>query len=161
VKEETAFSAIVVCVVVALGIGTAYFPAGGSATNSRSSDTYFTSSCSITGIGGLELQVVSDSTGYAVAGAAVSAVDMLGCGGENQIVYVDNFTASTGGWLTPVFPSQAVPGGVLSFSVVYQGKTYTFTSEIVPVGTNCVTLHVPSGSVTTSTVMNGNGSYCS
>ena len=127
-------------------------------TEVSASDTFF--SCSITGIGGFELLVASDSTGAPVSGESINAVDHLGCDSAQQVVYLDNFTAGQGGWLTPVFPSQATPGGQLNFTVSYQGKTYNFSDEVPPIGTSCVTLHVPSGSVTTKTVMNGSGSYC-
>jgi hypothetical protein len=60
-----------------------------------------------------------------------------------------------GGWLTPVFPSQAEPGGQFSFTIVYQGSTYRFTETVPPIGMDCVTLHVPSGDVTQATIMNG------
>ena len=126
--------------------------------------------CSITGVGGFEFRVVSDSTGTPVSGENIKAVDRLGCNGQNQVVYLDsfsrpvyvtNFTESDGGWLVPDFPSQATVGGGLSFTITYQGATYAFNSEYPPIGTNCVTLHVPSGTVTSTAVMNGNGSYCS
>jgi hypothetical protein len=61
----------------------------------------------------------------------------------------------------PDFPSQATPAGGLSFTITYQGGTYTFTASVLPVGTNCVTLRVPSGNLTITSVTNGNGSYCS
>jgi hypothetical protein len=130
----------------------------GTSVNSAS-DTYLTS-CSVTGIGGFELRVVSDSTGAPVSGETINAVDRLGCNDQTQVVYLNNFYEGEGGWLTPVFPNQAEPGGELSFTVIYQGGTYKFSSEVPPIGTACVTLHVPSGNVTTTTVMNGNGSYC-
>jgi len=126
--------------------------------------------CSITGVGGFEFRVVSDSTGSPVSGETIKAVNRLGCGSDNQVVYLDsfsqpeyccNFTETNGGWLVPDFPSQATVGGLLDFTVTYQGVTYTFDSGFPPVGTNCVTLHVPSGNATTVFVMNGSGSYCS
>jgi len=125
--------------------------------------------CSITGVGGFEFRVLSDSTGTPVSGESIKAIDRLGCNEQNQVVYLDkfsppvygtNFTESDGGWLVPDFPSQATVGGGLSFTITYQGATYTFNSGYPPVGTNCVTLRVPSGNVTRNTVMNGNGSYC-
>jgi len=126
------------------------------------SDTYVTS-CVITGIGGFEFRVVSDSTGAFVSGETIRAVDLLGCNNENQVVYLDNFSESQGdgGWLVPDFPSQATPAGQLSFTITYQGETYDFTAYIPPIGTNCATFHVPSGNVSSTTVMNGSGSYCS
>jgi hypothetical protein len=141
--------------------------AGGSVTGASvntSSDTYLTT-CSVSGVGGLQLRILSDSSGLSVSGEAVSAVERLGCDtaggtGETQVVYLDNFSVGQGGWLTPVFPNQATPGGQLSFTVMYQGETYSFSAAISPTGTSCVTLHVPSGNVTTAMVMNGQGSYC-
>jgi hypothetical protein len=129
-----------------------------------SSDTYLTA-CSVTGIGGFQFLIVSDSTGAPVTGETINAVDRLGCDivgqtAEMQVVYLDSFSVGQGGWLTPVFPNQAEPGGQLSFTVTYQGQTYSFSATVPPIGTSCVTLHVPSGNVTTATVMNGQGSYC-
>lgn len=133
--------------------------------SSTASDTFLTR-CSVTGVGGFELRVVSDSTGLPVTGESINAVDTLGCqiagqAAEDQVVYIRSFSVGQGGWLTPVFPAQATPGGELNFTMRYQSGTYNFTSAVPPIGTACVTLHVPSGNVTTSTVMNGSGSYCS
>jgi len=126
------------------------------------SNTYLTS-CVITGVGGFEFRVVSDSTGAPVSGETIKAVDGVTCNGENQVVYLDNFSASQGGggWLVPDWPSEATPAGGLSFTISYQGGTYNFTTDIPPIGTNCATFHIPSGNVTSTTVMNGSGSYCS
>ena len=129
-----------------------------------SSDTFLTQ-CTVSGAGGFALLIVSDSTGAPVSGETVNAVDTLGCDitgqpAEAQVVYLDNFSVGQGGWLTPVFPDQAQAGGELNFTVSYQGGTYHFSAEVLPVGSSCVTLHVPSGNVTTMTVMNGEGSYC-
>jgi hypothetical protein len=125
------------------------------------SNTYLTS-CSISGVGGFEFQIVSDSTGARVSGEIIRAVDRLGCNGQDQVVYLDNFSESQrgGGWLVPDFPSQATPAGKLSFTISYEGGTYNFTAYVPPVGTSCDTFHIPSGNVTNTTVMNGNGSYC-
>jgi hypothetical protein len=122
-------------------------------TTVSATNTYFTS-CSITGIGGFELRIVSDSTNSPVSGETVNAVDTLGCDNQTQVLYLNNFSESQGGWLTPVSP-QAAPGGQLSFTVVYQGATYKFTEPVPPVGADCVTLHVPSGNVTRATNMSG------
>jgi hypothetical protein len=124
-----------------------------------SSDTFLTQ-CSVTGVGGFQFRVISDSTGAAVSGETINATDRLGCdivgqAAEAQVVYLDNFSVGQGGWLTPVFPYQATPGGGLNFTVSYQGETYNFSAVVPPIGTSCVTLHVPSGSVTTTTVSNG------
>ena len=126
------------------------------------SNTYVTS-CIITGVGGFEFRVVSDSTGAPVTGETITAVDRLGCGSLPQVVYLDNFSESQGGggWLVPDFPTQATPAGGLSFTITYLGGTYTFTASIPPVGTHCATLYVPSGNVTITFVANGSGSYCS
>jgi hypothetical protein len=134
----------------------------GLQTSTSESDTYVTS-CIITGVGGFEFKVVSDSTGTPITGESISAVDRLGCGDEEQVVYIDNFSESQGGggWLVPDFPSQATPAGGLSFTITYQGGTYYFTAYVAPVGTNCATFHIPSGNITTTLVANGSGSYCS
>jgi hypothetical protein len=124
------------------------------------SDIFFTKTCVITGIGGFALRVVSDSTGVPVAGEGINAVGHLGCGSIPQIVYLNNFTVEQGGWLTPVFPKQATPGGELSFTVSFQGRTYDFSAGVAPVGSACVTLHVPSGKVSYVSAMNGQGFYC-
>lgn len=123
-------------------------------TNVTAANTYLTS-CSVTGIGGFELRIVSDSTNSPVSGETVNAVATLGCDSQTQVIYLNNFSESQGGWLTPVFPNQAEPGNQLSFTVVYQGATYKLTGLVPPVGTACVTLHVPSGNVTRVTNMSG------
>ncbi len=128
------------------------------------SDTYLTS-CFPSSIGGFQFLIISDSTGAPVGGETVNAVDTLGCDivgqpPETQTVYLDNFTVGQGGWLTPVFPNQALAGGKLTFTVIYQGETYAFSATVPPLGTSCVTLRVPSGNVTTASVVNGEGSYC-
>ena len=155
--------AVIVVTLLAVGFVGYYESTAGTEKN-----TYL--QCSITGVGGFEFRVVSDSTGTPVSGESIKAVDRLGCNVQSQVVYlndfsrpvyVTNFTESDGGWLVPDFPSQATVGGGLSFTITYQGATYAFESGYPPIGTNCVTLHVPSGNVTSSTVMNGNGSYCS
>ena len=130
----------------------------------NATDVYLTT-CVVTGIGGLELRIVSDSTNASVSGEVVNAVDTLGCDivgnpPETQIVHIDSFSVGQEGWLTPVFPNQAESGGQLSFTVVYQGSTYHFTATVPPIGTSCVTLHVPSANLTTTSVMNGQGSNC-
>ena len=133
----------------------------GLQTSTSESDTYLTS-CTITGIGGFEFRVISDSTGKPIGGETIKAVDRVGCNAENQVVYLDTFSESQGGggWLVPDWPSGATPAGGLSFIISYQGGLYNFTADIPPVGTNCATFHIPSGSMNSTTVMNGNGSYC-
>ena len=134
----------------------------GPQTSTSEINTYVTS-CIITGVGGFEFKVVSDATGAPISGVTITAINRLGCDGENQVVYIDNFSESQGGggWLVPDFPSQATPAGGLSFTIMYQGGTYYFTASVAPVGTNCATFYIPSGNMTSTTVMNGNGSYCS
>jgi hypothetical protein len=143
--------------------------------------TSFYANCAIS-IGGFELRVLSEYTGLPVTGEKINAVDTLTITGATssngvgratvtlspttteapgQTVYLDNFSAGKGGWLTPIFPPQSCPAGNLNFTVAYQDKAYNFSETIPPIGSECVTLHVPSGSVTAKTVMNGNGSYCS
>lgn len=153
--------AVVAVILLAVGLGVYYESTTGTGKSiSSPSNTYFTS-CSVTGVGGFEFRVASDSTGAPVSGETIKAVDRCGCNGQNQVVYLDNFSESQGGggWLVPDFPSQATPAGQLSFTVSYQGGTYNFTTLIPPIGTNCVTFRIPSGNVTT--VTNANGSYCS
>jgi hypothetical protein len=129
---------------------------GGSETN-----TYLTS-CVISGVGGFEFRIVSDFAGTTITGDTIMATDRVGCNAENQVVYLNSFSQSRGGggWLVPNWPSQATQAGQLSFTVSYQGGIYNFTTNIPPVGTNCVTLFVPSGNMNSTTVMNGSGSYC-
>ncbi len=128
------------------------------------SETYLTN-CIVSGIGGFELRVVSDSTGAPVSGENVTAIDELGCDivgqpAQTQVVRITNFSVGNGSWLTPIFPAQAEAGGRLNFTIAYQGQTYNFVASVPGIGTNCVVLHLPSGSVTSTTVMNGSGSYC-
>ena len=132
----------------------------GLQTSTSEINTYL--SCSITGVGGFEFKVVSDSTGAPISGETITAINRLGCDDENQVVYLHNFSESQGGggWLVPDFPSQATPAGQLSFTILYQGGTYYFTAYVAPVGTNCATFHIPSGNITSTTEMNGSGSYC-
>ena len=115
-------------------------------------------------IGGFQLRIVSDSSGTPVTGEAINATGTLGvdCNGqlEIQVVHIYRFSIGQMGWLMPIFPSQALEGGNLNFTVAYQGKTYNFAAGFPPVGTDCATLSVPSGTVTRTTVMNGIGSYC-
>ena len=158
-RRKIAFALLAVALLVA---GVVAYGLVTRPTNSANfeSDTFVTS-CTVTGVGGFELRIASDSTNASVTGASISAVDSLGCGGETQTVYLDSFTTEEGGWLVPIFPSQATPAGQLAITVIYQGSTYFFHSDIPPIGTSCVTLFVPSGNEDNTTVMNGNGSYCS
>jgi hypothetical protein len=109
------------------------------------------------GQGVMQLLVVSDSTGTPVTGESINAVNNLSCGdNEEQIVYVNNFTVGQGDWLTPVLPGQAVRYGWLNFTVTYQSATYHFPTQYpIFFGKECVTLHVPSGNVSTTTMSAG------
>ena len=131
--------------------------------NSTSESNTYLTSCSITGVGGFEFKVVSDSTRTPISGETITAINRLGCGDENQVVYLDNFSESQGGggWLVPDFPNEATPAGQLSFTISYQGGTYYFTTYVAPAGTNCATFYIPSGNMTNTKVMNGSGSFCS
>jgi len=106
-------------------------------------------------LGGFAFRLVSDSTGAPVNADSVNMVDRLGCNYENQAVYLDNFSYLGVGWFTPVFPSQATLGGGLNITATYEGKTYNFSGYYAPVGTDCVTLRVPSGNVNSTFVANG------
>jgi hypothetical protein len=124
----------------------------------------FTNNC-VVSTGGFEFRVVSDSTGRPVSGETINAVDKMPCQNNNGVFYVDNFSEGQEGWLMPIAPPYVIQGGGyvsgrLNFTVTYQGRSYNFTAGPPPIGTNCVTLHIPSGTVTSSTVMNGYGSYC-
>ena len=106
------------------------------------------------GEGAFQLRVVSDSGGVPVRGEIINGVNDFACGNNEQVVYINNFTAGPGGWLTPVLPIQATPYGSLNFTVAYQGVTYHFSANYpIFFGKECVTLHVPSGNVT-MTAMN-------
>jgi hypothetical protein len=155
-RESGAILATLVVALLALSlVGYEYLlgTTGGFVTGTSvniGSDSFLTG-CTILGQGGLELRVVSDFTGIPVHGESVNAVDRLGCNSATQVVYFDNFSMGQGGWLGPVFPAQAMPAGVLNFTVIYQGTIYNLSAAITPMGTTCVTLHVPSGKVTTAT----------
>jgi len=137
----------------------------GLPTNINTTSDTFLTNCVVSGIGGFELHVVSDSTGTPVSGENVTAIDELGCDivgepAQTQVVRITNFSVGNGGWFTPIFPAQAEAGGRLNFTIAYQGQTYNFVANVPGIGTNCVVLHLPSGNVTSTTVMNGSGSYC-
>jgi hypothetical protein len=130
-------------------------------TSESASNTFISSTilvpCTGQGQGVVELLVVSDSTGAPVIGESINAVNNLSCGeNEQQVVYVNNFTVGQGGWLTPILPNQAAPYGWLNFTVTYQGAIYHFPAKYpVFFGKECVTLHVPSGNVTTTAMAAG------
>jgi hypothetical protein len=115
-------------------------------TSESERDTFANSSCPDTGAGVIELLVVSDSTGAPVTGESINAVNSLDCNGE-QVVYLNNFTIGQGGWLTPVLPAQAQAFGWLNFTITYEGATYHLPTMYPVLGKDCVTLHVPSGEV--------------
>ena len=95
-----------------------------------------------------------------MAGESINAVGRLGCCSIPQVVYLNNFTVEQGGWLTPVFPKHATPGGELNFTVAFQGRRYDFSAGVAPIGSACVTLHVPSGKITYASATNGEDSFC-
>ena len=156
-------SGVIVAALFAVGFAGYYQSTTGTEKVANSPTNTYLTSCSITGVGGLEFRVVSTITGAPLSGETTRVVDRVGCGGQNQVVYLDNFSESQGGggWLVPDFPSQATPAGQLSFTITYQGETYNFVTYVPPIGTNCVTFHIPSGNMTSTTVMNGSGSFCS
>jgi hypothetical protein len=96
---------------------------------------------------------VSDSSGLPVSGETVNEVYSGSCSNqtfsETEVVYVRTFTVGPGGWIY----NGDYPGG--NFTVVYEGRAYAFSGAAPPIGTNCVTLRVPSGNVTS--VMAGGG----
>ena len=174
-------SIVGVVIVVSLGIGIYLSPLANSqqstsvqATTSSLAYTTYTNTmyaasvninlsdyCPQVSAGGFEFRLVSDITGAPVNPNSISAVDMLECNGENQVANINEFSYIGRGWIVPVFPSQAMYGGGLNITVTYEGETFNFTGGIPPIGTDCVTLHVPSGNVSSLTIMNGSGSYCS
>jgi hypothetical protein len=120
-------------------------------TSVASESDIFLTACAPSGPG-FWLRILSDSTGAPVSGETVNAVDKFECSNgqstNSQIVYLDNFSVGEGGWLTPVWPRQAVNWGTLNFTITYEGGTWNFSAEAYNVGLSCVTLHVPSGNVT-------------
>jgi hypothetical protein len=126
-------------------------------TRVTETDTFLNSSICFApgGDGGFGLRVVSDSTGAPVSGETVNAVMTDVCippraSAETEVVYIEIFSVGQGGWLTPDTQGQVWNVGDLNFTVSYQGHAYNFVSKeaFPPVGSNCVTLHVPSGNVT-------------
>lgn len=125
-------------------------------TKVTESDTLFTASClPSTGGGGFQFRVVSDSTGQPVSGETVNAANRDSCSNqtasETQVVYVGTFVVGRDGWMTPDNLNY-IGTAPSDFTVVYEGATYTFSARAPPIYTDCVTLHVPSGNVTTATV---------
>jgi hypothetical protein len=121
--------------------------------------------CFDTGGGAFQLRVVLDYIGFPIHGEKVNAEYMtpicIGFGPSTpQAVYIDNFSAGKGGWLTPIYPPNVPSPGNLNITVTYLGQVYNFSELVPPIRGECVTLHVPSGRVTTTTVTNANGSYC-
>lgn len=139
-----------------------YIP-GGIPTGA--SDSFFPSNFSCyPSVGGFEFQILSDYSGEPLAGATISAVSTLGvdCDGQSykQVVYIDNFSVGQQGWIMPIYPSNAIAGGIVNITLGYQGMAYTFSGNYPGVGSNCISISLPSGAITNSTVMNGIGSYC-
>lgn len=155
--------AVAVVALLVVGFAAYYESTAGTRKNPGSPPNTYITSCSITGVGGFEFQVVSSTTGAPISGENITAVDRVDCGGQNQVVYLDSFSESKGGggWLVPDYPIQAIPAGQLVFTIAYQGGTYSFTAYVPPFGTNCVTFQIHSGNTTSTAVMNGSGSYCS
>lgn len=97
----------------------------------------------------MELQVVSDTTGMPVqqGAPAVSAVYRFGCAGvefqESETLYLESVSEGSSGWFD--FP---ITLGAYNFTVNYAGHTYLFPGGSYPDSTTCVTLAVPSGTVT-------------
>jgi hypothetical protein len=155
-----AAAAIVIALIIIIGV-VAYYQAALAEAESgfvtgTSVDTQFTASgCVDTGGGALQLRLISDYFGFPIHGELINAQYMTpNCGPGSappQPVYIANFTAKTGGWLTPVYPSGTPSPGELNFSVAYGGTTYTFNESVPAVGAACVTLHIPSGGLTTLT----------
>jgi len=159
-------------VLVLLVVGSAVYyevtlgEASSGFVTGTSVDTQFTKiACFDTGAGSFQLRVVSDYIGFPIHGEKVNAEYVtptcIGFGPSTpQVVHIDNFSAGNGGWLTPIYPPGAPSPGALNLTVAYQGRDYNFSESVPPLGGECVTLHVPSGSVTTKTVASANGSYC-
>jgi hypothetical protein len=130
---------------------TSYTPSTSYVTGTSidsANDTFMNGSCVDAGAGMVELRVVSNSTGVPVTGESVNAVNDLNCGYGNQLLYLNNFTVSQGGWLMPILPNQAQAFGWLNFTVSYQGATYQIPTRFGPFEVVCVTLRVPTGNVT-------------
>jgi hypothetical protein len=137
----------------------------GFVTGTSAADQLTKIACFDAGAGAFQLRVVSDYIGFPIHGEKVSAEyttpTCIGFGESTpQVVYIDNFSAGKGGWLTPIYPPNVPSPGDLNFTVAYLGKVYNFSELVPPIGGECTTLHVPSGSVTTKTVTSANGSYC-
>lgn len=151
---------LLVLLLAAVGVYLGFGGEGGGPASARV-DTFVTD-CTVTGVGGFEFMVVSSATGEPVTAVNITAVDTLGCGARTQRVFLDSFSPSPGGggWLVPDFPTQATPGGMLTFTIAYQGGSYRFTAYVPSTGTNCVTFQVPTEGSVSTTATNGNGSYC-
>ena len=124
-------------------------------TNSTYVNTFFTNSCVITAGGGFQFRVLSDSTGAPVNPTSAIAVNSVSCNSEPQVVYTNVFLYLGGGWYAPVLPTQATYAGGFTVTLTYAGKTYNFSGAGAPIGTDCITLHVPSGNMSALTSMSG------
>jgi hypothetical protein len=157
----TGAAVIVLALIIAVGVAAYYQAALAEATSGfvtgTSVDTQVTgTACTSTGGGALQIRLVSDYLGFPVHGELINAqYTTPSCDGAGsttpQVIHVANFSAGTGGWLTPIYPPQAPSPGELNFTVASGGKTYTFDESVPSVGAECVTLHVPSGGVTSAT----------
>jgi hypothetical protein len=152
---------IVIALLIAVGVAAYYQAEFAEASTGfvtgTSVDTQVTgTACTDTGGGALQIRLVSDYLGFPVHGELVDAQyttpDCDGAGSTTpQVIHIANFSAGTGGWLTPIYPPQAPTPDELNFTVASGGKTYAFDESVPTVGAECVTLHVPSGSVTSAT----------
>ena len=132
---------------------TATISQGTTAAASTHVNTYLTG-CFPTGGASMELLVLSDTTGMPVqqGGLDVSAVFSSGCNNVPEIVYFDNVTSGSGGWIG--FPHQSPDdddiAGRYNFSLTYEGQTYFFQGFSHPASTTCMTIKLPSGVVTSA-----------
>jgi hypothetical protein len=157
----TGAAVIVLALIIAVGVAAYYQAELAEATSGfvtgTSVDTQVTgTACTSTGGGALQIRLVLDYLGFPVHGELINAqYTTPSCDGAGsattQVIHIANFSAGTGGWLTPIYPPQAPSPGELNFTVASGGKTYTFDESVPSVGAECVTLHVPSGAVTSST----------
>ena len=158
----TGAAVTVIALLIAVGVAAYYQAELAEATSGfvtgTSVDTQVTgTACTNTGGGALQIRLVSDYLGFPVHGELINALYTTpscddGAGSTTpQVIHVANFSAGTGGWLTPIYPPQAPSPGELNFTVASGGRTYVFDELVPSVGAECVTLHVPSGSVTSAT----------
>jgi hypothetical protein len=96
----------------------------------------------------MQLQVVSEATGTPVpqGAPAVSAVVEYGCQGINIDVAVTLYFAKVSEGSSGWFDMPSITGE-FNLTVAYAGYTYTFRAGAYPESTTCLTLAVPSGTV--------------